>query len=372
MQLNLNKRGNMKVKLFLSSLFLICNTFVYAQDSKEGQELVKSDGATKQNPSNEADKLDVLDKQSEEFFNSVIGMDKGYLEEQISVAKDGQKKEKSQIPSEQNPEQSGILPNIIKKSDQEVSKEVFKNQSEIGRLTQEVLRSKKLQNIKIKSMYSFNGNNYVVLKTDKSANLTGNDELSSQIEGRYKKGDNILGYKISSVDIRTKSLKLYKKVDDKFGYFVFLNNYGVSISELKKRKEKETINKQKDKEVQKLEKKIKRLEKKVQKQKEKSIQNKKDEKNKIKSAFEKVGTKAKKTCYILKARKANVREKDNLKARILRVLRKGDKFSIVQKKDRWVQIDTIYKKKSGDVMNVKDEHNWLKIINRYFKSTSCL
>ena len=33
------------------------------------------------------DKLDVLDKQSKEFFNAITGLEKNYLEEQVSAIK---------------------------------------------------------------------------------------------------------------------------------------------------------------------------------------------------------------------------------------------------------------------------------------------
>ena len=40
-----------------------------------------------QNQMQNVDKLDVLDKQSKEFFNAITGLEKDYLEEQVSAIK---------------------------------------------------------------------------------------------------------------------------------------------------------------------------------------------------------------------------------------------------------------------------------------------
>ncbi len=348
MILNLNKRGKMKVKILLSSLLFVFGSFSYAnEESPKGIE-----------------KLDVLDKQSQEFFNSVIGLDKEYLEKQINIAKEEKTPDNSglNIPAKKYDKDSTLtLPTIVQKSKEEIAKEIFMNQSELGRLGDEILRAKKLQDIKIKSMYSFNGRKYVVLKSKLNSNTANNDELSSQIEGRYRRGDTILGYTISSVDIRTKSLKLYKQVDDKFAYYVYLNNYGVTVSDLKKREKQKPIRK----------KVIKHIDSPKVEKKAKNKVNE-DTTNKVKNAFLNIESKPSDTsCYILNVGKANVRKNADANARILRVLRKGDKFSIVQKDGIWAQIDTIYKKKSGDVMDVKDEHNWIKIIKQNFEFRDC-
>ncbi len=350
MILNLNKRGKMKVKFLLLVFVFVLGSFSYADEKKEEN----------------ANSLDVLDKQSQEFWNDVIGLDKEYLENQVNNTKDKKKNTlvNPQVQGQENTQEQGqgIVPTILQKSQKEITKEVFKDQNEIDRLSEEVLRAKKLQDIKIKSMYSFNGRNYVVLKSKEDRRQAANEsELSSQIEGRYRRGDNILGYTIKAVDIRTKSLKLYKEVDDKYAYYVYLNNYGVTTSDLKKIEKKEVV-----------EKKVKKEKKKKEVAKEKKVEKKKKEKNKIKKVFSKVKTNSSDKCYKLVVNRANVRKDARLRAKILRVLRKNDKFTIVKKSGRWLQIDTIYKYKSGDVMDVKEENNWVKMINKNFKMTNCL
>ena len=65
--------------------------------------------------------------------------------------------------------------------------------------------------------------------------------------------------------------------------------------------------------------------------------------------------------YEVKVTNLNVRNEANGDAKILRILRSNDRFSIKQKNDNWILIDTIYKKKSGDVMNVSNDSNWVLI-----------
>ena len=53
----------------------------------------------------------------------------------------------------------------------------------------------------------------------------------------------------------------------------------------------------------------------------------------------------------------------NANAKILRILKNEDKFTIKQKNEDWYEIDTIYKKTSGDVMDVSKESNWFQANN---------
>ncbi|MDD2894991.1 MAG: hypothetical protein PHG81_03130 [Aliarcobacter sp.] len=306
-----------------------------------------------------ADKLDVLDKQSKEFFNAITGLEKDYLEEQVSTIKN--KKDPNSTGGIVNNQPKALIKEEPKLSQEDYEKYVFTHQNDMAKLTTDFTRTKKLKDLKIKSMYSFNGKDYVVLKLeDETATATKKEigaELSANIEGRYVEGDSILEHKIININTRTKSIELYKKLDDENGYTIYLSNYGISVSDLiktqKPEEKKETTKTIKKEEVKAL---IK-------------------EEFPIKKAFEQVPTKepilvAKNTnemnsscLYTVKKQNLNVRDNSSLDGKILRVLKIDDKFSIKQKVEDWVQIDTIYKKISGDVMKVLIENNWVQIVD---------
>ncbi|MGD9624919.1 MAG: hypothetical protein AB7U51_09690 [Arcobacter sp.] len=286
------------------------------------------------------DKLDALDQQSKEFFKAITGLEKDYLEEQVNAIKN-KKVEQNINPNIPNQPQV-IIKEEPKLSQEDYEKNVFTHQNEMARLTTDFTRTKKLKDLKIKSMYSFNGKDYVVLElidetaTSKQNGLT-KTELSANIEGRYVEGDSILGHKIIDINTRTKSVELYKKLDEEYGYTIYLSNYGISVSDLKKIEVNEEI--------------------------------KKDEKeNKsVKKVFEQVKTEQKttnnkdKSCYIVNKQNLNVRNNTSSDAKILRILKLDDKFTIKEKNNDWLQIDTIYKKVSGDVMDVSNQNNWVQL-----------
>ena len=286
------------------------------------------------------DKLDALDQQSKEFFKAITGLEKDYLEEQVNAIKN-KKVEQNINPNIPNQPQV-IIKEEPKLSQEDYEKNVFTHQNEMARLTTDFTRTKKLKDLKIKSMYSFNGKDYVVLElidetaTSKQNGLT-KTELSANIEGRYVEGDSILGHKIIDINTRTKSIELYKKLDEEYGYTIYLSNYGISVSDLKKIEVNEEI--------------------------------KKDEKeNKsVKKVFEQVKTEQKttnnkdKSCYIVNKQNLNVRNNTSSDAKILRILKLDDKFTIKEKNNDWLQIDTIYKKVSGDVMDVSNQNNWVQL-----------
>jgi len=338
MILNLNKREMMK-RVGLLILCFFINTTLFADTAKELENI---------------DKLDVLDKQSKEFFKAITGLEKDYLEEQISSIKN-KKDEVINNNSKQslNPNQTNVIMNNIPTlSPEDYEKNVFKHQNEMARLTSDFTRTKMLKDIKIKSMYSFNGKNYVVLELDQKKTSSKNDELSSKIEGRYIVGDYILGHKIVTINTRTKNLELYKKLDDEYGYYIYLSNYGISVSDLTKIDKKEEVVKKKNE--------------------------KKDSENKIKKAFkdvknidsQKLTVKESENClYTVQVGNLNVRNNNKINATILRVLKKNDQFTIIEKKSDWVLLNTIYKKISGDVMVVENENNWLQIIDNNVSAT---
>lgn len=312
------------LKIFLFSFFI-----VFSLNAKE-------------NDLENIDKLDVLDKQSKEFFKAITGLEKDYLEEQIEQINKNKESAKPKIKqikpnSSQNVQQT-IKENLL--SPQEYEKDVFRQESELARLTDDFTRTRMLKDIKIKSIYTFNNNSYVILRLDKNSQKS-LSELSSNIEGRYKKGDLILGHRLVSVSLRTKSIKLYKKLDDKYGYYIYISNYGISVSNLQKRNPivKKKITK-----------------KKIQTTSKKLINKQENKKNFL-------------TCtYKVKVRYINVRNKNNIKARILRVLRKNDSFTVEKELGNWLKIDTIYKNMSGDTMVVKNQNNWIKLTDNVIKN----
>lgn len=349
-------------------IFIIFSTFLYAQEQED---------KSIQN----GDKLDVLDQQSKEFFKSITGLEKSYLENQIQEIKN--KKEESKNTSKQQniqqTPQAQQTPQVIMTED-EYEKNVFNHQNEIARITTDFTKTKKIKDLKIKSMYSFNGKDYAVLYLDDNEMSSKNklsSELSGNIEGRYVEGDNILGLKIIDINTRTKSIELYKKLDDETGYTIFLSNYGINVSNLEKRDKNDS------RYTQSAPKQIKKSQDNIIEQEQnyaptKNIVNSdssstktKEEKSSssVKKAFE--NTNPNKTCYVVNREKLNVRNEPNENAKILRVLKIDDKFTIEKSKDEWLNINTIYKKVSGDVMDVSNKSNWVQNIDANFKKASC-
>ena len=305
------------------------------------------------------DKLDVLDKQSKEFFNAITGLEKNYLEEQVNAIKN----KKDEPGQNINPNQANKGVPEIKLSQEDYEKNVFTHQNEMARLTTDFTRTKKLKDLKIKSMYSFNGKDYVVLELiDETAKNVKTSELSANIEGRYIEGDDILGHKIMDINTRTKSVLLYKKLDEEYGYTIYLSNYGISVSDLTKIPKNDSNKKTE-------------IEKKSENKPDSKPDNKKVKEDSIKNAFENVKTAPEKVeklskeqvsncLYTVKLENLNVRNESNTESKILRILKKDDQFTIKQKDSQWVQIDVIYKKISGDVMDVSTQNNWVQVINQ--------
>ena len=289
---------------------------------------------------NAEDKLDVLDKQSKEFFKAITGLEKDYLEEQITNIKN-----KKELPANSNPNAPMINAPIETSSklvtQEEYAKNIFEHENDMARLTTDFTRTKKLKDIKIKSMYTFNGKNYVVLKLDDENAVnagTNGKEATFNIEGRYTQGDYILTHKIVSVDIRTKTVELYKKFDEEFGYSIYLSSYGISVSDLKKEPKK--------------------------------VEEKETKKPDLKEIFSKVPDPKNETnvivpkstdncLYTVNKNNLNVRVSNDLNARVLRILKKDDQFIVKDRKNNWFLIDTIYKKVSGDTMIMDKEPNWV-------------
>ncbi len=340
-----------RISLILWGFFIVLNLNAEEQNLQNQQNSVPN-VANMQN----IDKLDALDQQSKEFFKAITGLEKDYLEEQVAAIKN---KNVQNGPSQNINQPQTLVKEEIKLSQEDYEKNVFTHQNEMARLTTDFTRTKKLKDLKIKSMYSFNGKDYVVLElideTQKTAS-TALKELSANIEGRYIEGDNILGHKIIDINTRTKSMELYKKLDEEYGYTIYLSNYGISVSDLKK------ISKTEDEKVKKEEPKA-----------EVKIEQKNEVKEdfKIKKAFEQVNPEKNNSVkqeisnclYTVKKQNLNVRNKTEINAKILRILKINDQFTINQKNNDWVEINTIYKKISGDVMDVSTQNNWVQIID---------
>ncbi|MDZ7818120.1 MAG: hypothetical protein U5K55_05695 [Aliarcobacter sp.] len=331
-----------KINLIALGFFIVFN--LYAEDNKAN-----------------IDKLDVLDKQSREFFNAITGLEKTYLEEQVNAIKS--KKDETTLNPNQNINTmpgTQIIKEEPKLSQEDYEKNVFTHQNEMARLTTDFTRTKKLKDLKIKSMYSFNGKDYVVLSLiEETAQATKMTELSANIEGRYIEGDSILGHKIIDINTRTKSVELYKKLDEEYGYTIYLSNYGISVSDLTKIPKVEVEKKANDKKVK----------NEIKENLKEEAKNAYKEEFPIKKAFEQVQTDKKlnteevSNClYVVKKANLNVRNSSDINAKILRILKVNDQFTIKQKNSDWAQIGTIYKKISGDVMDVSEQNNWVQIL----------
>lgn len=363
MNLSLNKGENMKKISILISILYIC-TNLFAQEGQIDQTT---------NQLQNTDKLDVLDKQSKDFFKAITGLEKSYLEDQIQEIKNKKEEADSKSLKPQNQSVSQGKDEAIM-SEEEYEKNVFTHQNEIARITTDFTRTRKIKDLKIKSMYTFNGKDYAVLLLDDTESSSRNKtstELSGNIEGRYVEGDNILGLKIIDINTRTKSIELYKKLDEETGYTIFLSNYGISVSNLEKRDKNDP-----------------RYTKVVPKEAHKKVEHyvepaptpivveqvEKKEPISVKKAFEDVKeskTVSNKPCYIVNKQNLNVRVEPNNSSKILRVLKENDKFIIQNTNGEWLNIDTIYKKVSGDIMNVSSQSNWVQNADGNLSQASC-
>ncbi len=376
MMLFLNKRGKMK-KLGLIILIAIL-TIVNAQEINTTATKIEEKSA--QN----VDKLDILDQQSKEFFKSITGLEKSYLEEQIQELKNKKEEADKGIIQTNVPQNSSNAQGQVIMTEEEYEKNVFNHQNEIARITTDFARTKKIKDLKIKSMYTFNGVDYAVLLLDDTESASRNKtstELSGNIEGRYVEGDNILGLKIIDINTRTKSIELYKKLDEDTGYTIFLSNYGINVSNLEKRDKNDprytqnapkNISKKNaiysDNTTSETTKNTEKIE----------VLNDNEQKNNlsVKKAFEDVKpiqnkSNSNKLCYIVNKQNLNVRIEPNDSSKILRVLKINDKFVVQKSNQDWLNIDTIYKKVSGDVMNVSDQSNWVQNTDESLTQIEC-
>src|SRR5574344_601211 len=376
MMLFLNKRGKMK-KLGLIILIAI-STIINAQETNTPG--IKIEEKSAQN----VDKLDMLDQQSKEFFKSITGLEKSYLEEQIQEIKNKKEEADKGIIKKNIPQNSSNTQEQVIMTEEENEKNVFNHQNEIARITNDFARTKKIKDLKIKSMYTFNGVDYAVLLLDDTESTSRNQtstELSGNIEGRYVEGDNILGLKIIDINTRTKSIELYKKLDEDTGYTIFLSNYGINVSNLEKRDKNDSRytqnapkNISKKTETSSDSKTYEASKNVVENQSSNHYEQKNN--SSVKKVFEDVKStenksKSDKICYIVNKQNLNVRIEPNENSKILRVLKINDKFVVQKSNQDWLNIETIYKQISGDVMNVSDQSNWVQNTNESLSQTEC-
>ncbi|TLT05245.1 hypothetical protein [Aliarcobacter cibarius] len=359
-------------------ILIAISTIINAQETNTSATKIE------EKPTQNVDKLDMLDQQSKEFFKSITGLEKSYLEEQIQELKNKKEEADKGIIQTNVPQNSSNTQGQVIMTEEEYEKNVFNHQNEIARITTDFARTKKIKDLKIKSMYTFNGVDYAVLLLDDTESASRNKtstELSGNIEGRYVEGDNILGLKIIDINTRTKSIELYKKLDEDTGYTIFLSNYGINVSNLEKRDKNDprytqnapkNISKKNaiysDNTTSETTKNTEKIE----------VLNDNEQKNNlsVKKAFEDVKpiqnkSNSNKLCYIVNKQNLNVRIEPNDSSKILRVLKINDKFVVQKSNQDWLNIDTIYKKVSGDVMNVSDQSNWVQNTDESLTQIEC-
>ena len=317
------------------------------------------------------DKLDMLDMQSQEFFKAITGLEKEYFDTQVV-----NRTTKSQVnigtPTQPNTQVRGIeSPEFVSKDD--YARNVFNSENEVARIKTDFAKISAFTNLKMTSMYNFNGQNYVVFElSNTTSSIQGvNNESTFNMDGRYKKGDVLLGHKIIDVNTRTKKVELYKEIDDEYGYSVYLSNHGASVSDLKKNNKKEqntkvsTSNQTENKPV------VGTLKKPDNITSNENTQTQEND-SLIKGAFSSVQIKEKSTdimdknntnnsesLYTVNASSLNVRDTNNVNGTILRLLRENDKFSIIKTDENWALIHTVYKFQSGDIMDLSKDGNWV-------------
>lgn len=87
--------------------------------------------------------------------------------------------------------------------------------------------------------------------------------------------------------------------------------------------------------------------------------------------IDKVGTNENRNCFVVNKNNLNVRVQTDENSRILRVLRINDIFSVQRTNGDWLNINTIYKKQSGDVMDVSNQNNWVQNTDGSLRQVSC-
>ena len=172
-----------------------------------------------------------------DFMKQLSGLESDYVSKQLDRFQKLKNKRKKKVENEPK--------KALSEDDKE--KQAFEHQRDLAKITDEFAKSKRLKDLQISSMYRFNGKNYVVFKLneeDDEVNNSNDDEKfvesTYQINGRYQVGDDLLTHKIISINQNTKSVQLYKKIDEQRGYKIYLSNYGLSVSDMIVKEKKES------------------------------------------------------------------------------------------------------------------------------------
>ncbi|AZL53824.1 hypothetical protein EI285_04200 [Aliarcobacter skirrowii] len=300
------------------------------------------------NQEEKLNKLDMMDKQSQDFYMAVTGLEKEYLDEQIKRTKE-QKEREMLTKQKATNAQGGVI------TEEQREKDVFNHQNELARIASDFTRTKRLKDLKIKSMYRFNGINYVILLLDdETANRSKQTtEISGNIEGRYMLGDTVFGHKIVDINTRTKSIELFKDLDKISGYTIYLSNYGINLSNL------QTIDRNHPRYEQ------------ITGNIDKPISTKKSIKNIVQESNSNVNSKnINNECFVIKVNKMNIRDNQNLNSKVIKILEKGDVIKVAISDGSWLNIDTIYYN-SKKVVNVNGENNWIFNSTNYLEKIDC-
>ena len=142
------------------------------------------------------DKLDNLDKKTEEFYKNISKIEVSSPPSNSAIKSKTTTKEKT-TPKETSNDTKETVPN---------------NQKTTSSFSDE---NKKFQNLKISSIYTFNGKNYVVFATQDA-------------DGRYTQNDTILGYTIDAINTTTKTITLSKEQDKNTKYYLDISPEGIS------------------------------------------------------------------------------------------------------------------------------------------------
>lgn len=149
------------------------------------------------------DKLDNLDKKTEEFYKNISKIEISSTPQNQTI-KNKKTTTKEKVVSTET--SSGTkAPTETKETTQNIQKTTFNFTDE----------NKKFQNLKISSIYTFNGKNYVVFVTQ-------------DIDGRYTQNDTILGYTIDTINTTTKTITLSKEQDKNTKYYLDISPEGIS------------------------------------------------------------------------------------------------------------------------------------------------
>jgi hypothetical protein len=144
------------------------------------------------------EKLDSLDKKTEEFYKNISKMEESTPSKTTTKEKKISEKQSSKT---------------TQKETNDTPKDVSQSSSKTNTNLSE--ESKKFENLKISSIYKFNGKKFVVFVT-------------ADADGRYTENDVVLGYTIDTINTTTKTVSMSKEIDKNIKYYIDLSPEGIS------------------------------------------------------------------------------------------------------------------------------------------------